>query len=165
MSDLTEQEIRLIRALNDDLRPVARPYADLAERAGLTEDEVIHLLGSLHDRGLLRRIGAALVPKEAGIRTNAMVVWAVPEEQIPDTGERMAAHPQVSHCYQRPALPELPYRLYTMCHANDEADLQRVVAELAEIAGTEEHQVLSTRKQYKKQSPVYFPEAPAGVEP
>ena len=165
MSDLTEQEIRLIRALNDDLRPVARPYADLAERAGLTEDEVIHLLGSLHDRGLLRRIGAALVPKEAGIRANAMVVWAVPKEEIPDKGERMAGHPQVSHCYERPTLPELPYNLYTMCHADSEADMQRVVAELAAIAGTDDCQILETRKQYKKQSPVYFPDGPTGVVP
>jgi DNA-binding Lrp family transcriptional regulator len=165
MNGLSEREIALIRALNDDLRPVERPYAELAERAGLTEAETLKLLGSLRERGLLRRIGAALVPQEAGVRANAMVVWAVPEAEIAEIGERMAAHPQVSHCYQRPALPELPYSLYTMCHATDGADLERVVAELAEIAGTDDCQVLATRKQYKKQSPVYFPEAPAGARP
>ena len=55
----------------------------------------------------LRRVAAILFHRRAGFSANGMGVWEVPDDEILDTGRRMAAFRGISHCYQRPDLRRL----------------------------------------------------------
>jgi len=129
IADVTDK--RLLGILADGLPLVSRPYAAVAARAGLAEDEVIRRLGRLIAGGIVTRLGVVVRHRELGYRANAMVVWDVPEGEIAEVGRRLAAYPFVTLCYQRPRrLPDWPYSLYCMIHGKDRAAVQAQIATL-----------------------------------
>ena len=73
---------RLVRELQDSIPLTENPYATIADRLGLTEDEVVERLQALRRSGRLKRIGAVLRHREAGFGANAMVVFAAPPEAM-----------------------------------------------------------------------------------
>lgn len=154
---LSQRDIALVRAFQSDLPLLGRPFAALAQKLGMEEGEVVAWLRQMKQTGVIRRFGAMLRHRRAGVRGNAMVVWRVPPERAAEAGEAMARLPQVTHCYQRSPLPDFPYTHYTMVHAATPAQCQAVVAEMAQELGLSDYQVLVTERELKRSSPVYFP--------
>ena len=154
--DDAELDRAAIRALQHDLPLTDQPFADLAAKFGLTEDTLLDRARSLLDCGVMRRYGAVLRHVRAGYRANAMVCWGVLPNEVEEVGARLAAHPSVSHCYERPTYPDWPYTLYTMVHARTDAELDRIVDELAESAGGVDYSILRSVKEYKKSRVRYF---------
>ena len=153
---LSEQEINIVRALQKDLPLVPEPYKVLAEELGMTETELLDGIRGLMDKGCLKRISIALRHNNVGYTINSMVVWDVPEERVKGAGEKMAAHPRVTHCYDRNKLPEFDYNLYTMVHAMSEAEYRALIAELEAIAQPVKYQELRTTAELKKIGMKYF---------
>lgn len=120
----------LLRAIQQGLPLVPRPYAAVAEALGISEEAVIARLSRLLDAGTIKRLGVVVRHRELGYRANAMVVWALPEERIAEIGPRIGRFPFVTLCYRRPARPpDWPYTLFTMIHGRDrEAVLAQVEA-------------------------------------
>lgn len=156
---------RLLRALADGLPLVSRPYAAMAARVGLAEDEVIRRLGRLIADGVVRRLGIVVRHRELGYRANAMVVWDVPLDEIAEAGERAAAYPFVTLCYERPRrLPDWPYNLYCMIHGKDRAAVQAQIKTLNWQAGMARYPqaVLFSRRRFKQRGARFDPQtAPA----
>ena len=145
----------LIRVLQDDLPVTARPFAWVAERAGLDERTVLQRVRKLKDGGALRRLGAFLRHRQAGVGGNMMVAWEVPPERRERVGEGLAALPEVTHCYERPPFPGFPYTLYTMVHAESPEACRQVIARMAETVRVESYVVLATTRELKRSSPRY----------
>lgn len=127
---------RLIRETQEGLPIVERPYAEVAERLGIDQDEVISRLQRMLDRGVIRRI--AVVPNHyvLGYRANAMTVWDVPDEEVDDLGGKVGALDFVSHCYRRPRHPpEWPYNLFAMVHGREREEADAYVERIAELLG------------------------------
>jgi DNA-binding Lrp family transcriptional regulator len=119
---LGESDGRLVAALEDGLSLQPRPYAALAERAGLAETAVIDRLARWQADGLVRRFGVVVRHHELGWRANAMAVWDVPDEEAPEFGRALAAAAGVTLAYRRVRRsPEWPYNLYCMVHGTDRA--------------------------------------------
>jgi len=156
MSVVNEQEKALIRLLQDDLPITPRPFEELGKQLGLSEGEVLRKIKDLKARGLIRRFGAAVRHREMGFIANAMVVWQVDPEEAQALGEKMAAYPEVSHCYQRPPLPGWPYRLFTMIHGRGREDCEEVAARMARELGLTDFRLLYSTAELKKTSPKYF---------
>jgi DNA-binding Lrp family transcriptional regulator len=102
--ELTEQDKRLIGALRDGLPLAPDPYRLLGEQVGLTETEVLHRLRAYTEAGLISRFGIIVRHAPLGWRANAMVVWDVPDADMPAIAPRFAALPWVNLCYRRPAV-------------------------------------------------------------
>ena len=149
---------RLIFHLSGDLGPEARPYAALADKLGLTEDEVLAAVGRFQAQGWIRRFGATLGHQKSGFKANAMVAWQVKPEEIEARGERLAGLAYVSHCYQRRTAPNWPFNLYTMIHADSAARLGGFLKEMAEICRAEDWRVLESLEELKKTSLRFFHE-------
>ena len=98
----------------------------------MTEEEVLRRLRSLQERGGLRRVAAILFHRRAGFSANGMGVWAVPEDEILETGKRMAAFRGISHCYQRPTYPDWPYSVFTMAHGRSKEECDAILDSIAE---------------------------------
>lgn len=155
---LTELEKRLIAALSEGLPLVERPYLALAQRLGVTEEEVLSAISALKAKGIIRRLGATLRHDRAGVRGNVMVAWEVPAERLEEVGAACARFPFVTHCYVRRTAPDWPYNFYTMVHAADEAQCRALVEKMARELGLEKFELLFTEKEIMRRTRRYFAE-------
>jgi DNA-binding Lrp family transcriptional regulator len=152
-------DIPYVRALQQDLPLVSRPFAETAGRLGLSEDALLDKGRELEAAGIMRRFSAVLRHRQAGYTANGMACWVVPESRIETVGPLAARYPQVSHCYQRPAYPpRWPYTLFTMIHGQTKADVETVVTRIAQETGIEQYKVLYSTREFKKERVRYFEE-------
>jgi DNA-binding Lrp family transcriptional regulator len=161
MSDkrtITSVEKRIIHDLQKDLPVVRRPFAVVAERLGVSEDELLEKVREFAAEGLIRRFGATLRHHHSGFAANAMVVWEVEPELLAETGAVFASFREVSHCYQRPALADWPYRLFTMIHGKSQEECREIAKRMAEKTGATSYGLLFTVEEFKKTTMAYFDE-------
>lgn len=156
--ELREEEIALVRVLQEDLPLVSRPFAQGAARLGLTEEELLARAQALLDEGIMRRPAAVLRHQAAGFTANGMACWIVPEERADEVGARFASYPQVSHCYLRPTFEDWPYNIFTMIHARSRERCQETVDRMATEVGISDYAVLYSHREYKKERVRYYPE-------
>jgi DNA-binding Lrp family transcriptional regulator len=154
-----EFDIAVIRALQGDMPVIAEPYAQAAAEVGLTQDAFLDHLAAMQERGLLRRVAAILYHRRAGFSANGMGVWRVPDEQIEQTGRRMAAVRGISHCYQRPTYADWPYSVFTMAHGRSKEECDAVLDAIAEQTQIHERATLYSSTEFKKIRLLYFTDA------
>ena len=155
-SKLTSLEKRIIHELQQDLPVVQRPFAAVAKRVGISQSELIEKVRELVADGTIRRFGATLRHQRSGFDANSMVVWEVEPEKAEEVGTIFASFREVSHCYQRPALPDWPYRLFTMIHGSSREVCYRIAERMAEAAGVNRYDLLFTEEELKKTTMAYF---------
>ena len=152
-SSLDAIDRRIIVATQTGLPRVPRPYQAIAAQAGVSESEVIERMTRMLASGVIRRIGAVPNHYALGYKANAMSVWNVPDERVPELGAAIGALDFVSHCYQRPRhLPEWPYNLFAMVHGRDRAEVEAKVAGIARLLGAADrgHELLYSTRILKK---------------
>ena len=108
------------------------------------------------ETGQMRRFAAVLAHRKAGFVQNGMGVWVVPEEQMDEMGQAMAAFRGVSHCYQRPTYPDWPYNLFSMTHGRDRRECEAVLEAISSETGLTDYTVLYSTREYKKTRVSYF---------
>ncbi|HEV3123532.1 MAG TPA: AsnC family transcriptional regulator [Candidatus Dormibacteraeota bacterium] len=155
-SPLSERDIAVIRAVQDDLPLVPHPFSECARSQDLSEEELFAGMADLRRRGHLRRVAAILHHRRAGYAANAMAVWAVPEERAEELGRCMAEFASVSHCYQRPVYEDWRFNLFSMIHGRKVGDCEKVVDAIRQAIGVEDYAVLYSTKEYKKTRVRYF---------
>jgi DNA-binding Lrp family transcriptional regulator len=117
---LSAQQRRLAAALQPGLELAAHPYAALAQQAGLDEADCIAQLRTWIEEGTIRRFGVIVRHRELGFRSNAMVVWNVPDALTTAFGLRLAHSAGVTLAYRRARCePQWAYNLYCMVHGRD----------------------------------------------
>lgn len=146
----------IIALLQQDIPLNETPYASLAAQLSLSPEELLERLGSLQERGGLRRVGAVLRHQKAGFTANAMGVWEVPPEEVERVGPIMASFPEVTHCYERPTFPDWSYNLYTMIHGKDPKACERVAEMISQQTGITRYRLLFSLRELKKTSMSYF---------
>ncbi|GAB4387076.1 siroheme decarboxylase subunit beta [Albidovulum sp.] len=112
------------------------PYAAVAARLGLAEEELLARLRAMVERGVIRRVALAPNHYRLGMTANGMTVWDVEDDAAEALGARVGALDFVSHCYLRPrALPVWPYNLFAMVHGASRAEVEVKRAQIAGILG------------------------------
>jgi len=154
---LTDLEKKIIASIQVDMSITERPYLEISEKLGISEEKLLENLQSLCDRGIIRRFGATLRHRKTGFTANAMAAWQVDEDRVEEVGNRLASFKQVSHCYRRNPTGNWPFNLYTMIHANDEESCRQTARDMSQEVGVENYALLFSRKELKKTSMVYFP--------
>mgnify|MGYP006280737485 CR=1 FL=1 len=157
-ASLDSVDKRLICRTCGDIGTGRMPYADMADELGLARTDLLERLRAYRSEGRMRRFGAILRHYTAGFAANGMTVWNAPDERAAEIGRHLAAPPEVSHCYQRPRLPDWPYNLYTMIHGRRECEVRNLARRLAQDTGTTDFRILFSRREFKKASMVYFAE-------
>ena len=153
---LDEAEVALLRELQEDITLEPAPFAGMAARIGITEEDVLDGARRFVAEGRCRRFAAVLHHRQAGFVANAMSVWRVPEERIDEVGNAMAGFAAVSHCYQRPTYPDWPYNLFGMLHGRSKDDCEESADAIARDTGIAEHAMLYSTKEYKKVRVRYY---------
>ena len=153
---LTKFEKKVVASLQGNIPVTSRPFRELAEAVGISEDQYLEIVASLNDRGIIRRFGATIKHQKSGFKANAMVAWKVDEKKARDVGKIMASFHEVTHCYRRNPAETWPYNLYTMVHGPDENACHAIAKKISKAVGVTEYSLLFSRKELKKTSMKYF---------
>jgi DNA-binding Lrp family transcriptional regulator len=153
---LTERDKEFIRELQKDLAVTPEPFKELAGNLGITTSELFAKAKDYEGIGIMRRFAAILRHRDAGFVANGMVVWHVPEDRIDEVGFKLAAFPQVSHCYRRPVYPDWRFNLFSMVHARALQAAEKLAVEMSETIGVKDYQILFSSREFKKERVKYF---------
>ncbi len=148
---LTGKDWGIIGVLQEDLPAVPEPYAVLADRLGMRQEELLAKIREYRAAGIIRRFGATLKHHEVGFAANAMGVWRVPAEREDEAGRKMAQFRAVSHCYSRVTRPQWTYNLYTMIHGQRREDCLEVARQISSATGVTDYRLLFTARELKKE--------------
>jgi DNA-binding Lrp family transcriptional regulator len=155
-AQITEHDRKFIRELQKDLAVVPEPFKELANNLEITTTQLFAKATEYENSGIMRRFAAILRHREAGFVANGMVVWHVPVNKIDKVGFRLAAFPQVSHCYRRPVYPDWRFNLFSMVHARTLQAAEKIAAEMSEMVGIRDYQILFSSREFKKERVKYF---------
>jgi siroheme decarboxylase len=161
---LSQHDVEIVRALQDDIELVEEPFARAAAQLGMSQDELFEEALRLQRQGHLRRFAAILRHRKAGFGANGMAVWVVPEDRTAEIGPVMASFRNVSHCYLRPTYEDWPYSIFTMIHARNKTDCEATADAIEEATGIHERTMLYSSTEYKKVRLTYFTEELDGWE-
>ena len=110
------------------------PYGVLAERLGLSREQVLDSVGAMREDGTIRQIAASLSSRKLGyVSTLCALAVEGDQERIDQVGELVNAHPEVTHNYQRDAA----YNIWFTAIASSQTDLERLAGEVASESGCE----------------------------
>ncbi|HPZ07134.1 MAG TPA: Lrp/AsnC family transcriptional regulator, partial [Candidatus Eremiobacteraeota bacterium] len=147
---------KIIIELQKGIPLESRPFKVIADNLNIKEDFLIERINEFKKNGIIRRFGARLRHYKTEYKENIMIVWNVPEEQLCSTGNLIAKYLQISHCYERPVLPDFPYNLYCMLHGKNREECIKIIEEISELTNIKDYKMLVTVEEYKKISPEYF---------
>ena len=153
---LDELDKNIIAIMQEEFPLVPEPYRAIADKLGISEDELLIRLNKYSQSGKIRKMGAVLRHREVGYSANALCAWIVPEERMQEVGEMFAKVAIVTHCYFRVTQPGWPYNFYTMLHANTREQCNVIAKELADQAGLKDYTMLFSTREWKKSSMQYF---------
>ena len=153
---IDELDKKVIRLIQGDLPLDLKPFAILAAKIGISEDQFIGRINELKKRGVIRRFGATLRHQEAGFASNAMIAWLVPDHRIEEVGKILAGFREVTHCYQRKQQGDWDYNLYSMVHGNNREQCYRIAERMSQSVGIDDYILLFSEKEFRKTSMEYF---------
>jgi DNA-binding Lrp family transcriptional regulator len=91
---------KILNSIQVDFPIHPRPYKIIAERLGLSEDELIERVSAMKEEFLIRRIGGNFSPDRLGYHST-LCAAQVEEEKIELFKEVVNAFPGVTHNYRR----------------------------------------------------------------
>ncbi|MGB8147895.1 MAG: Lrp/AsnC family transcriptional regulator [Azonexus sp.] len=157
-SPIGEAERRLVSVLQEGLPLFMRPFALIAERIGISENEVMKRIGNWLDDGAIKRFGVVVRHRELGYTANAMLVHDIPDERVGELGRALAEEPAVTLCYRRPrVVPDWQYNLFCMIHGRERADVEAIIGDLRQRHGLTDcaHDVLFSLTRFKQNGARY----------
>ena len=154
--NLTEKDKEFVRELQKDLKIMPEPFKELADTLGITTSQLFEKIKEYEDIGVMRRFAAILRHRDAGFTANGMVVWKVPDLKIDEVGNKLAAFPQVSHCYRRPVYPDWQFNLFSMVHARTIEAAEKIAMQMSESIGIKDYRILFSSREFKKERVKYF---------
>ncbi len=139
----------LLQALSHGLPLVARPFAALGDEIGRSEDAVLARVATLCAARIITRLGVIVRHRALGWRSNAMVVWNLPEDRIEAAGNALIRLPGVTLCYERRRVAGLwDYPLFCMIHAKTRPEALEVLetaTTMPELSGAGRQVLFSVR--------------------
>lgn len=149
----SEQEGRLIAAIQSGLPLVERPFAAVGAALEQPEREVIEGVENLIRLGVIKRLGVVVRHHELGYHANAMVVWDIPDEKVSQLGACLGKLEFITLCYRRPRrLPAWRYNLFCMIHGHDREEVLARVEEMRQGCGLQHIacEVLFSTRRFKQ---------------
>ncbi len=135
---------RLINRIQSGFPVTSRPYRQLGEELGITEQEVISRLKQLKEIKIIRRLGAAFNSKKLGF-TGTLAALKVPSERVDVVAAVVNSYPGVTHNYLR----EDEYNMWFTLTARSPERLKEVFEEIKQKTGLSDLLELPALKLFK----------------
>jgi DNA-binding Lrp family transcriptional regulator len=154
---VTSTEKKVAQMIQADLNLSSRPFLDIGNSLGASEEQIISIIDRMKHQGVIRKIGAIIHHRKAGYERNFMVVWAIAEKDMDRIGRQITIFPEISHCYERKPPFLGRYSLFTMIHLKPgQTNIEPILTKLSEAASAAEYLVLASIEEFKKSSMEYF---------
>ncbi len=121
-----------------------RPYLEIANRHGISEDEAMRRISAMKAIGIIRQINAIFDTRRLGYKS-ALVAFAVTPDRLNHVAERINEHPGVSHNYER----NHEYNMWFTLAVPPGSDMKEDLDRMAALDGVVKYRVLPTLKLYK----------------
>lgn len=146
---LDELDKAILNEIQSHFPIASRPYAEVGERVGAPEAEVIRRVQAMMASGVIRRIGANFTSRKLGY-TSTLCAAHVPEERLERFVEVVNRYPGVTHNYLR----RHHFNVWFTLIAESTERLEQILAEISAASGVE---VLSLPAQEVFKIKVDFP--------
>jgi siroheme decarboxylase len=134
----------LLNRIQKDIPITLRPYQVVGAEVGLSEDEVLQILGEVKGEGVLRQVSAIFDTRTLGYQSS-LVAAVYDEDQLDAGAEMVNGHPGVSHNYRR----NHSFNLWYTIAVPPESDLEAHVQRLHELSGARLTRLMPTLHLYK----------------
>ncbi len=136
---LTLDDLRLIDRLHGGFPLTDRPFAEVAQELGCSEDALIERLRRLLAHGDLTRFGPLFQIERAGGRF-VLAAMAVPEERFEAVAEQLYGMAEIAHNYRREsAHPDqpgaTPLNMWFVIAVESAAQIDTVVEHIQAMTG------------------------------
>ena len=128
--ELDKIDKKLLDCIQADLPVVPEPYGMIAQRLGISEEEVITRLQKLLDRGVIRRLGAVFDSRKVGY-TGTLCAMEVPEGRMDEVASIVNAYPGITHNYVR----EHRYNMWFTLLAPGREAIEKILAQIKKDTG------------------------------
>ena len=140
--DQTDKDI--LREVQSRLPIDERPFLVLAQKLGLTEDEVIGRLKAMKESGVIRRIGGNFFSGRLGF-SSTLCAAKVPPEKFDAFVDCVNSYPGVTHNYRR----EHDYNVWFTFIAQSMEDIHEHLADISRRTQVEEICSFPSRRMFK----------------
>ncbi len=134
--DRTDKE--LLQLMQDEFPLDRCPYAVLASRLGLTEEEAFARVRRLYSEGVIRNLRTILDTHKLGTCSSTLMAMKVPEEDMKRVVGIVNEYMSVTHNYRR----EHDYNLWFTVTTCGDKNLAKTVEEIKRRAGIPDSDVL-----------------------
>ncbi len=134
----------ILNEIQSNFPLVPRPYAEMGERVGASESEVLDRVGYMHEAGIIRRIGANFTSRKLGY-TSTLCAARVPPENLEHFAEVVNRYPGVTHNYLR----KHRYNVWFTLIAESRERLAQILDEIRETSGVTEILSLPAKEIFK----------------
>jgi len=135
---LDRKDKELLQLMQDDFPLESHPYAVLANKLGLTEDEVFARVKRLYAEGVIRKLRTILDAQKLGTCFSTLIAMKVPEDKMNHVVSIVNEYMSVTHNYRR----EHDYNLWFTVTACGDKNLRATVEEIKRRAGIPDSDVL-----------------------
>ena len=135
---------KILNIIQKDFPIVAEPFKAVADKVGITEDEVLERISILKQEGIIRRIGAVFDSKKMGF-VSTLCAARVPEEKLKAFVEVVNSYAGVTHNYRR----NHEYNVWFTFIAPDEGTLEKSLMEIRDRTGVENIISMSAVRTFK----------------
>jgi DNA-binding Lrp family transcriptional regulator len=135
---------RLLGLLQSGFPMSQEPYADLGAKLGITGDEVISRIEKMKAGGIVRQISPVMDARKLGYQST-LVALMINKDHLTGAERYIAAHPGISHSYQR----EHAFNIWATLSVPPGADLQAELEDLSSRTGAESIFALAAVRVFK----------------
>ena len=143
-------DYEILRVIQDGVPVTREPFKEVADKLGMTQEELVKRVKAMNENGIIRRFSANINQRKLGITANAVVVWNIPEAKMEATVPVFLERGEISHIYERRVYPgRWEYNLYTVVHDYDRESVERFAKKIADEIGVDDYQVLFSKRRFK----------------
>lgn len=125
--EMDDVDRRLLDIIQTDFPITERPYAELATKTGIGEEEALARITAMRKNGLIRRIGANYQSAKLGF-VSTLCAAKVPPEKLDEFVATVNAKPGVTHNYERAHAYNVWFTLISPSREGAQATLAEITA-------------------------------------
>jgi DNA-binding Lrp family transcriptional regulator len=135
---------KLLNIIQKDFPVESRPFLNIGNKIGMSEDEVIELIKLCQDKGYIRRFGGIFDSKNLGY-VNTLCAMCVPDSNIEEIASIVNSYPGVTHNYLR----NHTYNMWFTVTAISRVRLEEVIEEIRNKTHIHNIMVLNSLNTFK----------------
>ncbi len=141
----------ILSELEQGIPLIYEPFNQIADKLGISKEELFERLTKLKKEGVIRRFGASIKPNGVGLTANAVIAFNVPHSRVQEIGAALSAVKEVTHCYERENDPSRwAYNLYIVMHAQKRETIEQKVKQFSNALDISDYVILFSTRDLKK---------------